>query len=358
MPPKLPIVDVKTYDPLTQASWPTEESVKRPHVPSKITIKSPENLRLKTVEEMSVNPPEFSLEFLSEADRKWISHLPKGAPIKIETPKPVAKAQYESKREQRTIDVSMLKSIPITGIDLSGFWETAPKAIKKKAFLSLYAPLEKASEFTPVSVEPYQQKSMESSHAKTRALERLSHLRKMLPADAKINCMVDLGTGNAQIPYYFSEEMDIPAVYGIDVYPQKDFKSPGNLSRVIYRQYANGTVNIPTGIADLVIILVSIHHIDLNEYIPIIRRILKPNGYLFIREHDVITEEQRQEVINHHTDLLLGEHIGVNITRLYSKDELTTILGTAGFRHVADSIYPHEVNNKQFLDHSLFQRTE
>ena len=97
----------------------------------------------------------------------------------------------------------------------------------------------------------------------------------------------------------------------------------------------------------------SVHHFDeLSIVMKEINRVLRPGGYLYIREHDVDNEHTRKFVVDLHNKYEDGcENIYCT-----SKEKLKGIITSHGFSHLKDDFYSKKFNNKQRIYHSLFKK--
>ncbi len=118
--------------------------------------------------------------------------------------------------------------------------------------------------------------------------EKLSNIFKShgLGKNAKI---ADIGGGNGDLIKYIGGFMDIAPdnLYCIE---QDSWLETYKFNQgVKYIFWDNLNINLPNRSIDVVLIVVSLHHMDdktINQVLINVNRILKPNGLVFLKEHD------------------------------------------------------------------------
>ena len=182
--------------------------------------------------------------------------------------------------------------------------------------------------------------------AKSRCYERVYHLAKLIPRDFKCSIILDFGCGDGTITNnlknILSEKYNISVdiVYGLDIIPADIINFVPSFDQV-----ENDSV-------ELVTCFMTLHHLeDLSGGLSDIKRILKDDGLLFIREHDVSPKNDQLK------EFLVNKHLKYNdvYQNYYSKDELISRLESFGFEHLADSIYTPGTSNPQHIYHSMFK---
>jgi len=116
------------------------------------------------------------------------------------------------------------------------------------------------------------------------------------PGDPHFFKLLDVGCGNAEITQGLAEFLNIPKdnCVACDIKESKEF-SPKVLDRLTYvqldpQQTRLDTKRFPDSSFDVVVALMSLHHIPhYSETLKEIVRVLKPNGRLVFREHDLFT---------------------------------------------------------------------
>lgn len=192
-----------------------------------------------------------------------------------------------------------------------------------------------------------------------RKIERFSHLEKILPSGAKYqDVLLDIGAGNAELTDYFGRNLKAKTIYALDVYPESDFVQPTPDSNVIYKQIKDDHLPIPDHSVNIVMMMMLLHHVDQDKKKNIlkeIKRVLKPGGLVFIREHDVQTGDKGMEkyLDDVHSKFNPNpmEH-SVEKTYYMSRKELRDLFTKEGFTHLYDSNYKGK--NPQAIYHELY----
>jgi ubiquinone/menaquinone biosynthesis C-methylase UbiE len=202
----------------------------------------------------------------------------------------------------------------------------------------------------------YQQQKIGNEERKR---ERFSHLEKILPSGKKTaEVLLDIGAGNAELTDYFGKNLKAKKIYAMDVYPENDFAQPTSDSNVIYKQIKDDHLPIPNHSVDLVMMMMLLHHINQDKKKKMfkeIRRVLKPGGLVFIREHDVPTGDR--EMVKYLDDVHSKfnpnpmEH-SVEKTYYMSRKELGDLFSKEGFTHLYNSNYSGK--NPQAIYHELY----
>ena len=118
-----------------------------------------------------------------------------------------------------------------------------------------------------------------------RAQSRIDEFKAHLPMNA--HSILDIGAGNCEIVLGFARALNIPRqnIWAVDVdnYAEKNISNWLNFVKV-----AEGEkLPIQDNSIDLVMLFQSMHHMkDLDLKLREVSRVLKPEGTVFIREHD------------------------------------------------------------------------
>lgn len=210
------------------------------------------------------------------------------------------------------------------------------------------------------------QLSTQSHKITLRNSERLDHLFKLLPTTLSnqyyhhnfpnkifIDTILDIGCGNAEITAQMASSLDFNHVYAADIYPYEIFQQPINSIFIKYYQVINSKIMVPDHSISLITCFMSLHHFDnFDLMLQEICRIIRINGLLFLREHDVNTHQLTKYLDQIH--FKYPDHNGLPIN-YWERQNLKKILTSKfGFKHLSDSDYPHHINNKQNIYHSLY----
>jgi DNA-directed RNA polymerase subunit E'/Rpb7/SAM-dependent methyltransferase len=188
-----------------------------------------------------------------------------------------------------------------------------------------------------------------------RMKDRLSHLQKLYSPTGKVGGMLDVGAGNAEITYVIGDKFNVDNVYAADVYSPSEFKQPISTSNIKYLQVVDNKIALPDNSVDLITCFVSIHHFEqFDEMMKEIVRVLKPDGSLFIREHDVAPGNQKLISYLDAKHEQYDDHPGGPIFYWSRSDLNNELTQKYGFEHVGDSDYPKSSKNPQALYHSLY----
>ena len=201
----------------------------------------------------------------------------------------------------------------------------------------------------------YHQKATAKSKADDRATERVSHILKTLPQGTRINSLLDIGAGNAEITDKIAKSLNVTSAMAVDQYKASEFVPLSN-SIVTYAEVVDTILPVPNNSMDLITAFMSIHHIkDTKKLFSEICRVLKPGGFLFFREHDVTDEKTAQRLDQVHLAYVQDakEH-SIEPTYYWDRKKLQDYLTQIGFQKVADSDYDYK-NNSQNIYHSLYK---
>lgn len=199
----------------------------------------------------------------------------------------------------------------------------------------------------------YQQALTVSSKVDSRTAERVSHLTKLLPpALTKVSSYLDIGGGNCEITDGIAKTYSIQRSICSDVYPTSNYKP---ISNIQYMQNVSNTIGLPDQSLDLITAYMVLHHFtDQIRMFSEIRRVLRVGGYLFFREHDVLSNDMTTiKYLNDYHRQFDPQYPNGPFNYL-SRDNLRTYLEQNGFRYIGSSDYA--AKNPQKIYHSLFIR--
>ena len=191
-----------------------------------------------------------------------------------------------------------------------------------------------------------------------RLTDRVQHLVNTFRAFSSyhINTFLDIGCGNAEITDEIATVFKIPNVYGADVYPTLKIEPDRPVVKLTqYYQVVNNQIPLPDHSIDLITCFMSVHHFE--EFQLMMReicRLLKPNGFLFLREHDVPKNNQALIKFLNDKHAQFPDHSGPihYWSRMDLHEELTNHYH---FTCVSHSDYPRNIPNRQAIYHDLYR---
>lgn len=199
--------------------------------------------------------------------------------------------------------------------------------------------------------EERQQRQKRTKTPKMRAEERVRNVKKLL-SDTEIKTFLDVGCGDATITVEVGKIYNVEKMYGCDVFPVSEFKAI-ECSNFTYYQVVENKIPLEDGAIDLVSCFVSIHHFDnFPAMAREINRVIKPGGYLFIREHDC--DPSNTKLVEYLDDMhkKFPDHQGD--TYYWSKVNLRKVLEENGYEFLGEDTYTGY--NPQQIYHSLFKK--
>jgi len=182
---------------------------------------------------------------------------------------------------------------------------------------------------------------------KFRIANRLEEFMKLWPADITIQTMVDIGAGTGTISKSLAKKLKVDELVMFDIEGGEEINIVEDEKIILGDQRA-----------DLVTLLVTLHHFEhLSTMINEVERITKPNGYLFLREHN----PKNKEDVDFLTWIHMEDMIKRNVNELqeyyakyYTSTEIDTYLKSLGYKRVAFD--QKKKFNPQFLYHALYQK--
>lgn len=159
---------------------------------------------------------------------------------------------------------------------------------------------------------------------------------------------LDIGCGDCNITYKIGKFLKSDEIYGADILPLPDIPSG-----IKYLQIINNIIDLPDNSVDFVSCFVCIHHFNNIELMfKEICRVLKPGGYLYIRDHDIKYLKDYVLVMLLH--ILYGAKQKTYYKGTYfSLNDLRSYLGQLNFYEICLNYYT--APNPQKLYHILFQ---
>jgi ubiquinone/menaquinone biosynthesis C-methylase UbiE len=126
---------------------------------------------------------------------------------------------------------------------------------------------------------------------KTRGINRVKSIQKVIDLKIYPTCYLDIGCFDGNITEAFGNEFNLNKmqVHGADI------KSYNNYERITFSKYDGITLPYSDNSFDIITCLMILHHIpkkNLFSALQEINRVLKPNGVLILREHDVNNSNQ------------------------------------------------------------------
>lgn len=188
-----------------------------------------------------------------------------------------------------------------------------------------------------------------------RSDERVNFISKMLTdLNFTPKNILDIGAGNAEITVALKNFYKLPKdrVFAID----QKLSNNSDITPLLYDQ--NGSIPIDDNSIELIIIYEVLHHVDPDNRINLIkeaRRVLSPNGYLIIREHDF----DKSDDFLHYINMIHLFWYGVkneSIDPLFpmSHVDLIILFNQCGLRSIKYDTYGHY--NPQRLYHEIFHK--
>lgn len=117
-----------------------------------------------------------------------------------------------------------------------------------------------------------------------RAQARADRVRAIVPSGFKPDTFLDIGCGDGLVTDCLADIFNLPAgqMYGIDLAP------PGTEGKFKFIGYnAEGKIPAPDNSFDFMTVLMVLHHVPVPEdMLADLVRVLSPNGYLLVRDHD------------------------------------------------------------------------
>lgn len=127
----------------------------------------------------------------------------------------------------------------------------------------------------------------------SRATNRANLLIRMLPQDFIPETMLDIGVGDGSITSAIQRHYDLPKdkVFGTDIVTPREEPS------FTFNLVDGSDLPFNDNSFDLITANMVLHHVDdLDGLLQEIRRVLRPNGYLIISEHDILSNMDSEDI--------------------------------------------------------------
>jgi DNA-directed RNA polymerase II subunit RPB2 len=201
---------------------------------------------------------------------------------------------------------------------------------------------------------------------KSRSIKRVNDVIELLPKSASIKSFIDIGADDGSITKALAEYFNVPKyeAYGLNVV-DSPFITEETLEKVSMIKYVSrNNTGLPDESVDLVMmneVLHHVHEIDRTHLLKEIYRILKPGGYIFLREHD-LSEDNTIEFIQF-LQLVHGAYIMIRdedyndyYSEYFNFEYLRSLMKNLKFRFINKT----EVDTKklQRVYTTLFQKVE
>lgn len=180
---------------------------------------------------------------------------------------------------------------------------------------------------------------------KGRETERVKSVKDLI-GNKIVETYLDVGCGDGKITKEIVSSIDtIKTYYMTDVL----WAGLDNYFMTLYDDIEDSYSHIPNGSLDLVTFFVSLHHIaKISELLDVIKTKLKPDGVIFIREHDAINSN-----VATYLELLHKLQPDEYPSFFRSRDTINTMFSSKGFVSIGHSEYNMEIN-PQKLYHEAF----
>jgi len=132
-----------------------------------------------------------------------------------------------------------------------------------------------------------------------RSKKRVDDLLSLLPKNTEIKSFIDIGADDGSITKAIAEyyNIDKKNAYGLNIVPSR-FTTDEINDRITFISYVSrNNTGLPDKSVDLVTLNEVFHHIPIIDRQLILKevyRILKPGGYLYLREHDVASKNDKE----------------------------------------------------------------
>lgn len=195
-------------------------------------------------------------------------------------------------------------------------------------------------------------KKVHPKNLTSRAKDRVNTITQLLE-DVKVETYLDIGAGDGNITLAVKDFYKLPKerVFALD-------KKLPDIPEITALQYQNDKIPLPDNSVDLITLIVVLHHVtDRDAMLSEIKRILKPGGRVYIREHD----DNRDPAFFKYLDMLhLLYYIAYNETHdslyLMTRAEITDLFKRYDMTSVAYKSYDINNPNPQKIYSEVFRK--
>jgi len=179
-----------------------------------------------------------------------------------------------------------------------------------------------------------------------RAKNTADNICYLIPYNLRYNLVkyLDIGSENSDMPLAIANKLGTKYINCINI---KNWQSTYQLNQNLEDRFLNlinfmyyDGVNIPfqNSSLDLITILMVLHHVEkLDNLLKNIHRVLKKNGLLIIKEHDVGNDNLAKIIdIEHYKydTIYFGKYVDKLDTNYYSFDDMKNIIVKNGFKMI------------------------
>lgn len=159
---------------------------------------------------------------------------------------------------------------------------------------------------------------------------------------------LDIGCSDGSVTLGIGNYLGADIIYGADIKPNC-VKEEG----IVFLQVVNDKIDLDDDTVDFITCFVCMHHfIDIEVMLKEITRILKPGGYFYIRDHDIVTMNDYTTVELIHCIFEVKQNVISYHDSYFSLDNLRSYLRSNEYDQVSTVYY--DKPNPQRIFHSLF----
>ncbi len=175
------------------------------------------------------------------------------------------------------------------------------------------------------------------------AIQYKNLVNQVIP-NFKVESYLDVGCGSGYRTVAISHAFGVPSdkTFGTDI---SEWITKFNRVEINFKEMKNGIIDFPDNSFNLISINMVLHHVhkeERNLFLSEINRVLKLNGILLVREHDVISEEDLAIIDIEHllwSCLVHGDSYETFIEKYYSeyfsKDSLDKFISLYNFEKIS-----------------------
>lgn len=198
-----------------------------------------------------------------------------------------------------------------------------------------------------------------------RGNNRINSIQKYINTNFPVSCYLDIGCFDGKITELFGKYFRLNKLqtHGVDI---KDYNNQN--SEFVFSQYDGKILPYSDNSFDLITCMMVLHHIpedNLPKLIQEINRVMKPNGVLILREHDVSTSTSKKQtcllnLMHDFYDYVWSDnpitHSEQWVAHYKSNQEWTTILKRSGFELRSTPNIFHGDKNPFFAYYASYQK--